>query len=436
MWLGSQAARKRRLIRCPWGTERHCPPTRPVTFERWFREFFGVKKKPSNRSRKTKETVPNEPDANHLGWLEKWRQALRPAPLNKKWSVEEKESILDYLHGDIAPNEARACCYYEYARASETFRKARREYVRALRRFRGKRRLRLADAAEQSSSKVFSNFPGWVTAPAAVAVWQCSGFPRLPWRKLTDTQQKKFLLDLAPTGPSPVITDVRMLAGMKIFEKFEQAARAASKHNEPMGFPARVKFPGTDSGVFRDGYKDVRVVLPVQKEAVQYFVFTLNYEDGVDATKEGIFRWLHNEENQKLFGEYYKKPIHKQKPDSPGRYKELLKFLAAWRLYHEFAGSPPNYQLGFKKAAEWTKKNRRQYTDALRLKTFFREKPSKGLNISPLYKEGRLWEAAIRKAQEFLEAEFFERPEKNAGRSAAGKKYREALAAERRRGLT
>jgi hypothetical protein len=61
-------------------------------------------------------------------WIEKQRKVTEPAPLNKQWSVEEKESILDYLLGEVEPDEVKACCYYEYGRASETLRKARREY--------------------------------------------------------------------------------------------------------------------------------------------------------------------------------------------------------------------------------------------------------------------------------------------------------------------
>jgi hypothetical protein len=43
----AEQRRKRRLIRCPQGTERRCPPRRHVTSERRSREFFGVKNKQS-----------------------------------------------------------------------------------------------------------------------------------------------------------------------------------------------------------------------------------------------------------------------------------------------------------------------------------------------------------------------------------------------------
>ena len=45
--------------------------------------------------------------------------------LEKQWSRDEPEAILDYLHGDIPATEVQACCYYEYARTSRIFRKAR-----------------------------------------------------------------------------------------------------------------------------------------------------------------------------------------------------------------------------------------------------------------------------------------------------------------------
>jgi len=312
-------------------------------------------------------------------------------------------------------DEAAAACYYEYARESETLRKARREYGRTLqaerRPRRRKRRLTVTDA-EQASHSVLSKFSGWIAGPAAVAVWQCPDYPRKPWRGLTDTRRKKLVLDLGAIGPGSVITDVRMLAGMKIFEKFEQAARAASKHNERMGFPARVKLPGTDYGVFSDGYEDVRVVLPIQNDAVQYVVFTLNYRDGVDAVKEGISRWLDSEENQKLFKRYHKLPFDKQSPDSPVRCKELLKYLAAWRLYDE---------LGFKGAKKWTATNRRRLPGIPNPAPFFNEKRKKTGEgqkhfVGPLFKDRREWKAARRIARLFFETEFFESLKESAGR--------------------
>jgi len=72
-----------------------------------------------------------------------------PAPLSKQWSVEEKGSILDYLHSDIPADEAKAVCYYEYARASETLRQARKQYD--------------LDDPENSSLIIARRFSRWVS---------------------------------------------------------------------------------------------------------------------------------------------------------------------------------------------------------------------------------------------------------------------------------
>jgi hypothetical protein len=142
----------------------------------------------------------------------------------------------------------------------------------------------------------------------------------------------------------------------------------------------------------------------VGDNGIRHVVITFDYRDGVQAVTDLFVHWLNSDANQKLFESYYKKPIHKQNPESPDRYKELLKFLAAWRLYDEFRIKLDN-KPGFKAAKEWTRQNRRQRTDALRLRRFFREKPSKQLNTKPLYRDRRDWEAAINTAKSFLAKE-------------------------------
>lgn len=329
---------------------------------------------------------------------------MKPAPLIKQWSIKEPEAILDYLHDETLTNEVKACCDYEYARASKTLQQARRNYLigfRGLKRKRrGKWRPTMAEV-EQAASKVLENSPGWLAGHAARAFWQCPSYPRLPWRQLSGEQRGDFQTYLAPPGPRSVITDVRTLAGMKIFEKFERAARTAIKHKDPMVCPPRVTAPGIDYGIFRDGYEDVRVRVPTQNPSAQYVVFTIRYTDGVDVVKERIARWLENEENKKLFKQYHKRAIDKGNLDSPQRYKEHLKYLAAWRLYDE---------LGFKKAAEWTKDNRRQQAEQFGNRPFFAEKPKRIVNgekffVGPLYKERRDWEGARKNAQSFLRTE-------------------------------
>src|SRR5215472_2986826 len=130
-----------------------------------------------------------------MDWFEKQQRVFSPAPFHKQWSVKEKESILDYLHGDIPRGEVKACCYYEYARSSETLRKARREYdVRD---------------RENSSLRVSNYFPGWIYGQ--YWFWQSWGYPDLPWRKLRKKQRRKFVIVFLQSRKAPVITDVLTL---------------------------------------------------------------------------------------------------------------------------------------------------------------------------------------------------------------------------------
>lgn len=327
-----------------------------------------MKTKQSTRGGKAKKKARNQRAAKTLipDWFAARIDRNRPVPLTKQWSTEEREAILDYLHGDTPANEAAAACYYEYARASETLRKARREYDPA--------------NSTNSSLQVSHYFPGWVSDWPALAVWQCLDYPASPWRELNEAQRQNISLNFGRPGPTPVITDVRMLNAMHVFDRFKQQAEDARGCKKPMVWGGH--FPAI-----------------IGDNVVKHIVVTLNYRGGKEAMKQMFCRWVDNDANHELFKKYYKKPIHKQNPDSAVRYKEFLKFLAAWRLYDE---------LGFEKAAEWTKKNRREDTeaeDAIRLKSFFREKPSKGLNVSPLYKEQRQWKDAIGKAETFLKLE-------------------------------
>jgi hypothetical protein len=333
-----------------------------------------MKKRQSSRSIKTKK-IRKHSDEEEAGislWIEARARIDQPAPLVKQWSSEERKAILDYLHGDTPAEEVEAACYYEYARESEILRKARREYD--------------PSNAENSSLWISHYFPGWISGQPAMAVWQCPDYPALPWCELDQAQRQNISLNFGRPGPKPIIKDVRLLNAMGVFDRFKQLAKDARGCKKPMVWGAHCP------PIIGDN-------------EIKHVVVALNYRGGKDAMKQMFCRWVDNDANQELFKKYYKKPIHKQNPDSAVRYKEFLKFLAAWRLYDE---------LGFEKAAEWTKKNRREDTeaeDAIRLKPFFREKLlfrkklSKRLNVSALYEEPRQWEDAIGKAETFLKRE-------------------------------
>jgi hypothetical protein len=287
-------------------------------------------------------------------------------PLTRKWSAEEPEAILDYLHGDTPRDEAKPCCYYEYARTSDVFQRARKELE--------------AVKAGDPLHTVIDEFPLFRDNWQRLEILICRGFPTRPWRDLSEAQRKKIAVHFVETRPPSlisIITQSFILDKMGIFDRFKE--QAASDYRE---------------------WKKHRGHYPaiVGDNAIKYVVLAINYAEGKDVTKEAVTRWLNTEANRKFFRKYYKKPIHKQNPDSPDRYKELLKYLAAWRLYDE---------LGLKSAKEWTKGNRRH--SAYHLRPFFKERLRKtpgGMHYGgSVFKERRQWKDAIANAKSFLATE-------------------------------
>jgi hypothetical protein len=307
----------------------------------------------------------------------------KPATFTKKWSVEEKESILDYLHGTIRTEEVKACCCYEYARASGTLWRARQKYDPA--------------DAENSSLTVFCGFPGWIYGQSCF--WQCANYPILPWRELTEEEQQPVLIDFQKTSPTPVIRDVLMLKGGGILDALLDYAKA-----ELTEFNHRLKNP--HAFIFPRQTRPAIVSDPVP--LIKHVVITINYADDIDTVKEQIARWLCSEANEKLFSESHKRAIYKQNLNSPDRYKDLLKFLATWRLYNE---------LGFEGAKEWTKENRRRknYFAVPFFGEKLRKTPTGKHYTGPLFKEKRQWQAAIAKAEDFLATEIEIRQPENVG---------------------
>jgi len=213
----------------------------------------------------------------------------------------------------------------------------------------------------------------------------CYNFPNSAWRDLTEEERENFRLLFKSISPWPIITDVRALNAIAVFDRFKQRAK-----EKPLG--------GNCPAVVGD-------------DAIKHVVITVDYRDGIDAVKEQFANWLSTEANQKLFDDYdyHNSPIDKRNPDSPTRYKRLLKFLAAWRLYDEFV-STLGPKRGLKTAKEWTKDNRRRSdSPPYHLLPFFdqklRQTPTGEHYTGPLFKERRQWIGAINKATSFLKRE-------------------------------
>jgi hypothetical protein len=295
-----------------------------------------------------------------------------PTPWLRKWTVEEPEAILDYLHGDTPRDQCKPCCYYEYARISKLFLRARQEYESA--------------NPNDAVYRVIDEFPFFWNDWRRLEILICPGYPRLPWRDLSDAQRKNIAKHFSRTKPPssiPIMTQSCILNKMGIFDRFKE--QAASDEREWKKDPWK-KHPGRYFPAI------------VGDNGVKYAVLLFDCAQGKDAMKKAFSRWLDTDANRELFKKYYKKPIHKQNPDSPDRYNERLKYLAAWRLYD---------QLGFKTAKEWTAKNRRreEYHPLLFFKERFRKTPGGMHYRGPVFKERRQWEDAIAKAKAFLATE-------------------------------
>lgn len=165
-------------------------------------------------------------------WWEKRQHVLRSAPFDKQWSIKEKGSVLDYLHGDVADYEVKACCYYEYARASETLRKARRAYN---------------PADPENSSLTVSNYPpGWTCG--WFRFWRCLGYPVSPWRELSPEQQKEIVTDFLKSPHAPPIRDVLVLKGTGVLDTLaQQTERVQSTSTQSSRLRFRARGPPGDS---------------------------------------------------------------------------------------------------------------------------------------------------------------------------------------------
>lgn len=301
----------------------------------------------------------------------------QPAPLDVKWSIDEPQAILDYLHGDTPTAEVEAACYYEYARASEILRKARREYD--------------PNEPEDSAYRALWSYPEWVADWPALAVWTCRDYPALPWRALDKEQRESILPSFRWASAVPLIPDARRLAGTDIFDRLKRQAEEARK--SPM-------------------VRGVRCPPMIGDGALRHVVISLNYKEGIEAVKEAFSTWLGSEFNTKLFNDHHKLLTPKQNPHSPDRWKGLLKCLAAWRLYDE---------LKFKGAQEWTRTHCRSeiIKEGRRLRPFFRAVRGAGLRGRPLFKESRQWKAAKAMAEDCLKAGI-EKRRKSGGKWTGG----------------
>jgi hypothetical protein len=173
-------------------------------------------------------------------------------------SFHTSAKFMDYLHGDVRPEEAENACSYEYARESRTLWHAAHERDNTVRRMRScfsfslaiqrservfyahaassalrhmRRRPLLLKAPADGRLRVTQrNLPSW--SWPKVPQWahrflNLKSFPYVDWLELSEKERQEFRRPVAPPLP---MTDVLTLEALGVFDRFKALAKA----NEPV----------------------------------------------------------------------------------------------------------------------------------------------------------------------------------------------------------
>ena len=172
----------------------------------WLHRFLHEKQRVRTRKKRRKEVdpIPDPPWDKYPGHAPGC--APEAVPSQKRWSCDEPEAILDYLHGDIPSKEAKACCYYEYARTSQLFRKARSSFLLGLRN-KLPRKGRPWRAVVAREAVIAADLGGLLREPMGLEIVSCHRFPDKPWRELTADQRQDICVHFVLPRIIPVVTD-------------------------------------------------------------------------------------------------------------------------------------------------------------------------------------------------------------------------------------
>ena len=253
-------------------------------------------------------------------------------------TFHESKRFVDYLHGDIRPQEGWFACYYEFARESNALWTAadkRDKIVKA-------RHCKPATAVAQVASQV---------TPWAWCFLCCASFPRKDWNELTPHERNEItrLYQTKKRPPLPVMDAWTLLALARertlrrkllktVLERIEKLARESEPH--VIDVP-----PGSSA----PPYNPLPALLQLN-ESVYLVAFEADYSKSGNDLKEQFGAWLKTPENQQLLKKH-KKPV----TGATGLYVDRLKDLAAWRLYREFGND-------WCRANDFAKERRKKFT--------------------------------------------------------------------------
>jgi hypothetical protein len=218
---------------------------------------------------------------------------------------------MDYLHGDVAAEEADLACRYEYARESKQLWKLAKERDALM-------KLRRWSSERAVVSLYERNLEPWPCGDLGVEFLMCRAFPYRDWQDLSRAERKTFTW-LAPADAPPFpMTNLWSLEAAGVFEAFKARAQKAKPRIQRLPLGKKAKAMGLLCPVLHWHGGVYRVLLDV------------------DFSKSN--RQLLNQFGAWLDWARSKQPSpikQETKTGTTGKALDRLKDLATWRLYRE-----------------------------------------------------------------------------------------------------
>jgi hypothetical protein len=237
-------------------------------------------------------------------------------------------AFMDYLYGDVKPDEYVAC-YYEYARESESVWQAARERDERIKK------------GQSSTSAALCAFDALCRAnfqlPPIRDFLLCKSFPKKDWNELRDDERREIMRFLPKSEVRSLpMDDLVTLQAVGILDKFKDLAEQSK--------PAIAEVP---LGQVPEPMKLVEPMLQ-QMGAVYQAIFALDFSKSEKQLVEEFRVWLRISDHAALLTKH-KIP----KTGKTGWPRDRLKDLAAWRLFRELNND-------WQAANDFANKHRRQ----------------------------------------------------------------------------
>jgi hypothetical protein len=230
-------------------------------------------------------------------------------------SDEELLPCIDYLHGDVAGDEFKAACQYEYARESGVLR-------RAALLLRNNPTADTGEIALQLESEFHCG--SWFIQPDWGFIWQCPSFPEKGWNQLSEAERTDLLYGLprstTKVRPLPLGEVIFLIPYLDQLKEMADKARAQWKEARAAGRPRPKVHP----------------ILELPNTPFVQAFLPLDFSKTKKRLLQEIEKWLDLPENKARFRK------HKRKTEvgTEKRAKDRLKDIGAWRLFDTLDWEP------------------------------------------------------------------------------------------------